>query len=99
MIKPQDEDELSKTDLLDRASGITMRATAEAERAVRLQNEPQRVPDGKGEWIYQIPDENGVYPIPDCVNELCGEPIPLLRLQMGRIRCVHCQALIEAKKR
>ncbi len=99
MIQAEDNDELSRTDVLDRASGITMRATAEAERAVRALNDPQSVPDGKGGRIYQVADKDGVYPIPDCVNPRCGDVIPLLRLKMGRIRCVHCQELLEPRKR
>lgn len=29
----------------------------------------------------------------------CGEDIPKQRLAMGRIRCVHCQEIIERNKR
>lgn len=37
------------------------------------------------------PDFNGS----DCVD--CSDPMPDVRLRMGRIRCVYCQELLEAK--
>lgn len=98
MIAMQEsDDELSRTDVLDRGVGITMRATADAERAVRLLTEPQSIPnpDGKGGRIYQVKQPDGTYPIPECVS--CFDEIPLLRMEMGRIRCVHCQEFLEKK--
>lgn len=37
------------------------------------------------------PDFDGV----NCVEADCGEPLPELRLKMGRIRCVPCQEKLE----
>lgn len=45
----------------------------------------------------QVQNEDGTWPHPECVD--CDEEIPLLRLQMGRIRCVHCQSEIERLSR
>lgn len=32
-----------------------------------------------------------------CID--CGLEIPQLRLQMGKIRCTHCQTVLESKKK
>lgn len=37
------------------------------------------------------PDFDGTH----CVESDCGEPIPQLRLTLGKVRCVACQALRE----
>lgn len=34
-----------------------------------------------------------------CVEEDCGVEIPTVRLNMGKVRCVDCQALLEARQR
>ncbi len=39
------------------------------------------------------PDFDGV----NCLD--CSDPLPDIRLRMGRIRCVYCQELLEAKGR
>lgn len=39
------------------------------------------------------PDFDGVH----CVEDDCGVVIPKLRLDMGRVRCVDCQALLEKR--
>lgn len=90
------EDDMNSADVLDQASGLTMRNNAAAERAIRSQVAPEQFPDGKGGFIVQKarpgadPDQAASYPIPDCVG--CDDPIPLARLKMGRIRCTGCQA-------
>jgi len=33
-----------------------------------------------------------------CVEENCGAPLPRKRLNMGRVRCVDCQALVERRR-
>jgi RNA polymerase-binding transcription factor DksA len=33
----------------------------------------------------------------NCVN--CGAPLPILRLEMGRIRCTACQSELEYRRR
>lgn len=38
------------------------------------------------------PDFNGV----DCA--VCDDPLPPLRLTMGKVRCVACQTLLERKR-
>lgn len=42
----------------------------------------------------QIQNADGSWPIPECE---CGETIPLERLKLGRINCVHCQSELERK--
>lgn len=42
----------------------------------------------------QARDKHGNWPITECVD--CGDDIPEGRLEMGKIRCVHCQ---EAKEK
>lgn len=88
--------DLSCTDEIDRANEIAMRDTAEHVQRVRDAVQPERMPDGNGGWVYQRADSNGDYPFPDCVD--CEDPIPSVRLAMGRIRCVPCQTHKERKK-
>ena len=45
----------------------------------------------------QVPDENGVYPHTHCIEEDCGEELPIERLKLGRVRCVTCQSLREKR--
>lgn len=92
-----EHEKLSMTDDIDRATGNTMRNNEESVRIARAASAPERVPDGEGGWIYQIPNEDGVYPILDCVGTACGEPIPEGRMKLGRIRCIHCQSLKEKR--
>ena len=102
------------TDDIDRGTEIAMRNNAEHVKRARAAVEPERVADGKGNWTYQrpaLPDGAGgwtyvdlttpgvVFPIPDCVSDDCGIPIPRLRQEMGRIRCVDCQTRKESKRR
>lgn len=89
------EDDMHSADVLDQASGLTMRHTAAAEQEVRARNAPEKYPDGQGGWLVQVPtpgadpDKAESYPIQYCVG--CEDDIPLLRLKMGRIRCTGCQ--------
>lgn len=91
----QEDGEVSRTDILDAASENALRDNAEAVRFAREASAPQRIPDGRGGWIEQKPDAAGRYPIPECID--CDDPIPQGRLELGRVRCVECQTLIEAK--
>jgi hypothetical protein len=92
--------DMSRTDDIDRGTEIAMRDTAEHVKRAREASQPERIPDGEGGWIYQRKDEaTGVFPIPDCVEDDCGEPLPRLRMEMGRIRCVDCQSKREPKRR
>lgn len=91
----QDFDPLQSPDVIDQASNLDMRNRAAAEQAVRSQVAPEKFPDGKGGFIEQKarpgadPEVTTSYPIQECVA--CDDPIPLLRLKMGRIRCTGCQ--------
>lgn len=97
----EEHEKLSMTDDIDRATGNTMRNTDEFVKVARAASAPERISDGKGGWIYQTATEvDGVvtYPIPDCIEEICGEPLPVGRMELGRIRCVSCQSLLEKKR-
>lgn len=89
------ENEMHSADVLDQAAGLTMRQNAAAEQAIRAKNAPEKFPDGRGGFIEQKarpgadPEQASSYPMPECVT--CDDPIPLLRLKMGRIRCTGCQ--------
>jgi hypothetical protein len=86
---------LNEPDEVSRANELAMRDTAEHISRVRAAVQPERVPDGHGGFIYQRADADGNYPFPDCVD--CEDPIPSVRLGMGRIRCVGCQTRKERK--
>jgi RNA polymerase-binding transcription factor DksA len=92
----QEDGDMSRTDVIDAANEIALRDNAEAVAKAREASQPERIGDGNGGWIYQKPDANGQYPIEDCVD--CGDPIPKLRLELGRIRCVGCQTAKERRQ-
>lgn len=33
----------------------------------------------------------------NCIEEDCGEPLPPIRIEMGRVRCTSCQVRVEAE--
>lgn len=74
------------TDILDQAAYVTDLMT---ERAIAAQREHSR-PETH-------PDFDGLH----CVEDDCGIEIPEPRLQLGKVRCVDCQARLEklAKQR
>jgi RNA polymerase-binding transcription factor DksA len=71
-----------EADDLDRAAELTMQLQEAAIAESIRAAAPQQVQLQDGSW-----------PNPDCVD--CEEPIPAARLALGRIRCVHCQGLLE----
>lgn len=71
-------------DDLDRASDLTEERTQAAIDEVRRQAAPEQV------------CVNGVWPSLDCVD--CGDPIPRMRLQLGRVRCVGCPERLERRR-
>lgn len=73
-------------DLLDKANEVAQMYADEGLRAVQLKNRPE-----------QIQNEDGTWPITECVE--CDIDIPAVRLALGRVRCVHCQEEKEKKQR
>lgn len=69
-------------DEIDRANDLAARYTDAYIERVRRRNKPEQVQNPDGTW-----------PEPDCVD--CGDAIPLARLNLGKIRCVYCQAALE----
>lgn len=45
------------------------------------------------------PEQHPLFDGVNCVEEACRVPIPKVRLDMGRIRCVDCQQLVEQRAR
>lgn len=74
----------AEADNLDRAAALTQQLADAAVDEVRRAARPEQV---------QKPD--GTWPSPDCE---CGEAIPEGRLALGKIRCIHCQVLLERRK-
>lgn len=69
-------------DEIDRANELAARYTEAQIDEVRRRNKPEQVQRKDGSW-----------PEPDCVE--CGDPIPPLRLSLGKIRCTCCQTALE----
>lgn len=59
---------------------------------------PERTLGEHGQWIYQVEGEDGSFPHTQCVEEDCGDDLPRLRMEMGRIRCVDCQTKREKRR-
>ena len=72
----------SEADDLDRAADLTRQLNDAYIADVRRRCVPEQTVNSDGTW-----------PHPDCVE--CEDPIPKLRLEMGRIRCVACQTRLE----
>jgi RNA polymerase-binding transcription factor DksA len=75
---------MSEADDIDRASDLTMQQTEDALNEVRRRAQPEQV-QVDGEWRQK-----------EC--EDCGDEIPLARLNLGKIRCVHCQGALERRR-
>ena len=73
-------------DPMDQASELETVHNATALSAARAKNKPEQE---------QAPD--GTWETTECVD--CGEDIEPKRLEMGRIRCFHCQNTLEKKRR
>lgn len=76
---------MSGADDLDHAAELTQKMNDSAVARIQKLSKPEQVRNADGSW-----------PHPEC--EDCGEDIIMARLQMGRIRCVHCQALLERQR-
>lgn len=74
-------DSEKESDVLDQAAKVTDFLTAARVELQRAAARPEN-----------HPDFDGLH----CVEEECGVEIPGERLEMGRIRCVECQARREA---
>lgn len=72
-------------DELDRAADLTAAVTQGHVEDIRHRARPEQVQNPDGSW-----------PHTECVE--CGNEIPEGRLILGKIRCVHCQRLLEAKR-
>lgn len=44
----------------------------------------------------QVQNEDGTWPITECVD--CGDDMPEGRLKLGRIRCISCQERLEKSR-
>jgi len=77
---------MTEPDELDRAATLTQQMNDAAVSNARSKSKPQQVQNDDGTWPHE-----------DCVD--CEEPIPPSRLQLGRIRCVHCQGILERRLR
>lgn len=77
-------------DPLDEAVVVTEQFTQDAveEHARRAAPQQVKIQNEKGEWEW---------PQPTCVD--CEEDIEPKRLEMGRIRCVACQTILEEKEK
>ena len=74
----------AEADNLDRAATLTQQLADAAVDEVRRAALPEQVQRADGTW-----------PSPDCE---CGEAIPEGRLVLGKIRCIHCQMVLERRK-
>ena len=45
----------------------------------------------------QVRGEDGLWPITECVD--CDNEIEAGRLELGKVRCLRCQALLEKKRK
>lgn len=86
-------------DVIDQAAEREAQHNAESQAFYRRQAAPELYADDNGQLIAQIPREDGTYPFMQCVEDSCGDDLHPARLQMGRVRCVHCQALLEKGRR
>jgi ribosomal protein S27E len=73
---------LNGADNLDRAAELTQSLADAAVIEVQRAARPEQSRNPDGSW-----------PHPECVD--CGEEQLAVRLQMGRIRCVACQTVLE----
>lgn len=71
-------------DILDQASELTDAINEMAIETVRARAKPEQEPNLDGTW-----------PITECTT--CGEDIEPGRLELGKVRCFHCQTQLEAR--
>lgn len=75
---------MTEADDLDRASDLAAQRVDDAIKEVRRQALPEQV------------CVDGVWPHPECVD--CDTEIPKERLELGKVRCVSCQARLERRR-
>ena len=73
-------------DILDQASNVTLASTANQIAHLSHLAAPE-----------QIQNEDGTWPVTECVD--CGEEIEEGRLELAKIRCKRCQEILEKKRR
>lgn len=71
-------------DPADNASEVEAAHNAAAETAARGKSGPEQRKDANGNWETVL-----------CVD--CDEEIEPARLEMGRVRCFHCQSVLEKR--
>lgn len=83
------EDDERCSDPIDEACKLEQRMTQNDVAKARALSRPEQVPtvdvDGVKTW-----------PITECVD--CDDDIPQARLELGRVRCVTCQGILERKR-
>ncbi len=75
-------------DPVDQASVQTDAWTSDMVTKLRRASAPQQ----------PIPEDGKSFRYLQCVEEDCGEDLPMERLMAGRIRCVDCQTRLEKKQ-
>ena len=73
-------------DILDQASNVTLASTANQIAHLSYLAAPE-----------QIQNEDGTWPVTECVD--CGYEIEVGRLELAKIRCKRCQETLEKKRR
>ncbi len=73
-------------DVLDTAANLTLASTATQVAHYSYLAAPE-----------QIQNEDGTWPVTECVS--CGDEIEEGRLALGKVRCLRCQELLEKKRR
>ena len=76
---------LKHPDQLDNAAELEQLHTERSVAAARAKNRPE-----------QVKNEDGSWPHTECIS--CGEDIPEVRLNLGKVRCVTCQSLLERER-
>lgn len=73
-------------DPLDQASENELASTEMYVAQARERNKPE-----------QVKNEDGTWPETECID--CGVEIPKGRLELGKVRCIDCQEIIEKRQR
>ena len=79
------DDNTKCADELDAAAAITEAFTQESISKVQAMLKPE-----------QVKNEDGTWPVTECVD--CDQELPEGRLELGKVRCVHCQGLLEKRR-
>ena len=73
-------------DILDQASNVTLASTANQIAHLSHLAAPE-----------QVQNEDGTWPTTECVD--CDSEIEEGRLNLGKVRCIRCQEILEKKRR